>query len=606
MRFPCLCFLTDNAKTYSKIFFGLWAESALYCTPFGYPNIMQKNLFFVLAFSLLLPLFGQPLVVENFRDLTGWKSNRDSVQFAATAGPDEHPGLQVTLPGMLSKDIGSQFDPGREKWNDYQGISFYVKGDGSEVWSNISIGMSSSFTYAYFFPLKSTDWVKYTVPWNAFSTLGLGDPIGSLSGLPPCGITTLTWGNRWNLTFNSAAMPSHTYAVAQVMLEPVVAPLPPPPAPAPFSKFLGKLKARQPVVIQCQGDSITAGAALRDKETQRYAVVLGDILRNWLKYEDIYSHSRGVGGARINDCVAWVARDLCEVPEPDLITILIGYNDKSGACPQQVFRARLSDYIDRLCRQTQGRSSILLIATGPGTGARWFMQDDYAQVARELAQERSLPCFDLNKIVKTELGQEKYSEYMADIAHPNQAGHRFIADKLADFLIAQADIDAPKPPTPATDSPAVPPPPGKAWHWDFEESTGWSLNNAAEFTRQQCKSGQMAVKLSMAEGARDYSRAWGPLFPVQPGQRYRVQVEVLNCLREKGYRVYICTYNTADGSGPYELFACFSDLGNSSIWMRPEGKVKIPATAQSAKVLLWLNMSARGDVYFDDLAVLPE
>jgi len=567
---------------------------------------MRKNLLSLLLLLGAGMLLGQPLEIENFRNLSGWKGSQATIEFTAVAGPEGHPALQVALPGMLSKSIGSPLDPGREKWNDYQGISFYVKGDGSEVWSNISIGMSSSFMYAYFFPLKSTEWVKYTVPWNAFSTLGRVEPIAALGGLPPCGITTITWGNRWNITFNNASMPAHTYAVARVMLEPLVAPLPPPPAPAPFSKFLAKLKARQPVVIQCQGDSITAGTSLSDKETQRYAVVLGEKLRAWLKYDDIYSHSRAVGGAGINDCVAWVARDLNGVPRPDLLTVWIGYNDKSGGCPRQVFRATLSDYIDRLSRQTEGQSAILLIATGQGTGARWFMQDDYAQEVRELAKERSLPCFDLNHIIKTELGPEKYLACMADTAHPNSAGHRLIADKLAEFLIAQAGITDPKPaePTPATA--ATPPAPGQPQRWDFEAPAGWSLDNAAEFSSQEYKSGKTAVKLSMADGAKDYSRAWGPVFPVQPGQRYRVEGEVLNFLQDSSYRVYVCTYATADGTGPYEMLACFKDIGHSNAWLRPSGKIEIPAAAQSARVLLWLNKSSLGDIYFDDLAVLPE
>ena len=142
--------------------------------------------------------------------------------------------------------------------------------------------------------------------------------------------------------------------------------------------------------------------------------------------------------------------------------------------------------------------------------------------------------------------------------------------------------------------------------WDLENPAGWTLDNAAEFTQQQCKSGQTAVKFSMAEGARDYSRVWSPCFPVQGGQRYRIQAEVLNFLRESGCRVYLCTYNTADGTGPYEQLSCFNDIGNSSVWMRPEGKVEIPPSAQSAKILIWLSKSARGEVYFDDLAVLPE
>ena len=64
--------------------------------------------------------------------------------------------------------------PERMHWNQYRGLSFKVKGDGSQEWGRIGIGYSSSgWLYTYSFPLNSSEWVDCTAAWGDFIAAGI-------------------------------------------------------------------------------------------------------------------------------------------------------------------------------------------------------------------------------------------------------------------------------------------------------------------------------------------------------------------------------------------------------------------------------------------------
>lgn len=204
------------------------------------------------------------------------------------------------------------------------------------------------------------------------------------------------------------------------------------PTTRPFSEIQAIVRAKKPVRIVCIGDPITAGTGLPDKEKQRYAVLLQEMLRQRLAYDQVFAESRAVGGARLTDARAWVPRDFVGSP-PDLVTVLYGYNDKSGAHTKAYFKDSLNDYLDRIARQTGGGTAVLLLTTTPGLGPRFVMMDDYADAVRETAKARGLACFDLQKVFK-EMGRAKIEGYFGNMAHPNAEGHRIIARAIAAFL----------------------------------------------------------------------------------------------------------------------------------------------------------------------------
>jgi lysophospholipase L1-like esterase len=205
--------------------------------------------------------------------------------------------------------------------------------------------------------------------------------------------------------------------------------------PRKFSEVIEQLKNGKPTTVFCIGDSITAGTGLYKPDKERYANVLQQMLRKHFKNDDITVESRAVGGARTEHSIAWINRDFSD-KAPDLLTYMIGYNNKSGAYSPNTFKKQLETYIDRVAKKTKGKTAILLITTIPGLGPRFEMMDDYADIVREVAKERNLPVCDMQKEFK-KIGKTNMDNYMRDMAHPNDKGHKIFADTLYEFIIGK-------------------------------------------------------------------------------------------------------------------------------------------------------------------------
>jgi lysophospholipase L1-like esterase len=103
--------------------------------------------------------------------------------------------------------------------------------------------------------------------------------------------------------------------------------------------------------------------------------------------------------------------------------------------------------VDRIARQTDGATAVLLMTPIPGRGPRFVMMDDYAEGVRALAPRRGLPLCDVHKVFKA-LGRDGLDAYFADQAHPNPRGHVLLAQQLADMLAKPSPPSkSPKPQT---------------------------------------------------------------------------------------------------------------------------------------------------------------
>jgi lysophospholipase L1-like esterase len=572
----------------------------------------MRSKFFVGLFAIFatVALFAESVVLEPCQDPESWKKNGADVKVEACAPPAAgQSALQITLPGKttgtLAKKFASNRDPERRSFNDYQGISFYAKGDGSDVW--VGLALEGSANYVYYFPLKSTEWVKYTVPWAAFAPESQAEPIGAFGAMPPSGIEGVRFGSRWMIRVGNEPIPPHSFAVADIRWEKEVAPLAAVPKLASYADVQAKLNARQAVKIQCMGDSVTAGTGLPDKNKQRYAVLLDAYLKHTLGNDQVKVWSESVGGAGVNDLRAWINRDFAG-GAPDLVTVWIGYNDKSRGHTREYFRRSLEAYLDDVARVTGGKSAVLLFTATSGTAFRWEMQDDFAEEVRAVAKARQLPCFDINAIQK-KLGYDGFRELLVDTVHPNEAGHRFIAKELGEFLLAgsgrelviPAMPEAPAAAEPAATADAAPK--GEAKKWDFEADHPGSYMNSAVVSAERAAAGSKALKLTMLPGAKDHTRWYSPVFEASEGQEYVIGYDVMNALTEKNLQVFLAAYPTANGKGPFTMVLASREAGNADTWTRASGKVKVPAGTKSARILVWLGKTARGDVFVDNLTV---
>ena len=376
-----------------------------------------------------------PFLLDGLESLDGWNVLKSAKIMKADSAVKGAGAMTIQFPGRIRKQLRSRSATETAAWDACGGVSFWIKGDGSDVFGSLSIaGWGGRMSYIYYFPLKNTEWHKLTVPWGAFAPAGQFKPIGSPGGMPPSGIDMMELGNRWTWYHNDRPLPASSFSIDHIMIEKDVANPTKPPQPGTLSEVTKKLKDHKPVHIVCMGDSITAGAALSNANSQRYAVRLQAILRERLGYDGVTVESRGVGGSRLTDARAWIDRDFTG-SAPDLVTILYGYNDKKNQWAGYI-KESLADYVDRVARKTQGKTAVLLLTTMPGTGAAYVIMDDVADAVRAVGAERGLPCLDLNQVFK-KAGRpaDVAKKYFADTAHPNPAGQELIARSIADYLI---------------------------------------------------------------------------------------------------------------------------------------------------------------------------
>ena len=542
-----------------------------------------------------------PVVLDDFEDLSGWRATHKPAQFERAADAAEGDGaIHITMPGMVVRDLARSYVPGSADWDRYQGVSFWVKGDGSDQFG--CVALCGRYPFVTYFPLETTEWHKLTVHLSDFVPEQQTDPIGAFGSMPASGIKQIRFGSRWTITHNNAQIPAHEYWVDHLQLEERVPAPAAVPSPRAFAEVVALLRARQPVRIQCMGDSITAGTGLPDRDRQRYATRVQEELRRWLGYEQIHCYSKAVGGAKLTDARAWVPRDFAK-DAPDLVTMWYGYNDKSNAHTCDYFKRSLADNIDRVCRATSGQSAILLLATGPGCGPRFVMLDDYAEAVRETARERGLGLFDMNRTLKA-IGRDKIQDYFGDMAHPNQEGHQLIADALCAFLVQAAGIDTPKPPPPP--KPVVPI--GKEYRWDFEDGAkGWTLDSdELTVAEDKATSGTRSLHFDMRASAEGHRHAFSPVMPVIAGQTYAVEGKTLTRVLSAGrFGLYVCTYPNAEGMGNPNVISVRGPSGLTGAWETLKNRIEVPEGAVAMKVMVWAASDAVATFYCDDIAVVP-
>jgi len=379
------------------------------------------------------------LVLDTFDNISSWKQTRTGKIEAVEVNGDK--AMKLTAPGTATRIWNFSMDE-RYKLAAFQGLSFLVKGDGANLWDSVTVSGSGSgnwgWKYSCYFQIRGTDWQTVALAWDDFipdEALG-GRKIGAEGGLTPVGIDTVAFGNRWTIGYCNEDIPQFSYWVDDLRLVEKIKPKTSGKYPLrPLADVITKMKSGHPVSIFCSGDSITAGTGVTAPQENRYGAKLQEELRKLYGNDKINVKTIAVGGARSYDLRTWAERDFLG-EKPDLVTLHIGYNDKSAGMPVEFYRASITEYIDRVNSLTGGSSAILLLSTIPGQGARFTMMDDYADTIRTLAAERNIAMYDLAADFKA-LGTKKMSDYFSDMAHPNNQGHEFIAKKLASYFAIQ-------------------------------------------------------------------------------------------------------------------------------------------------------------------------
>ncbi len=359
----------------------------------------------------------QPLLVGTVELVPGHTGQANRLRFVAEAKG-----------GFFSTDVTAG-----PEWDESSGLSFWVKGDGSQSWGGIElIDESYQGRYAAAFPIDSTEWRQISIAWEDFiPEIVASPPLGPRARMKPSSLRHIRFG-KW---FYWRDYPAHSYAVDELSL------LAAPPVEAPdrgaAPSVAAKLKAQQPVVILTIGDSLSDKRHWANRE-----VLWSEVLEQELEQRygaPVAVVNGAVGGTELNQGVVILPRWLRLVPHPDVVTVWFGYNDWSAEITPEQFRDRLRAAVTRIRALTEGKSQILLLTTAPAVG-RWREMEPLAQVEREVAKEMGTGLADVAAAFHRASDADETARkalYCTDEVHLGAAGHALAAETVRRALVGE-------------------------------------------------------------------------------------------------------------------------------------------------------------------------
>lgn len=316
------------------------------------------------------------------------------------------------------------------EWDEADGISFWVKGDGSDSWGGIELidHQDYALRYAYCFPIDSTEWKKITVPWHELiPEHPKAARIDPKTGYKPSGFANVWFGKWWYWR----DYPAHSFTIDQIQLEKTIPMVELETGGIPgVSRFLAKLKARKPVTIVTMGDSLSDKRHWANRQTL-WSEMLAKSLEK--KYgSKVTLVNPAIGGTHLTANLVLMPRWLKHTPEPDLITVWFGYNDWSGGMRGDAFTDRLRLAVEHIRTKTSAGSDVLLMTTCPAKD-RWHTMDELADAVRTVAREKKTGLADVaaefHKVQGDDADLALKLKYWAwDKTHLGPKGHQLTRD----------------------------------------------------------------------------------------------------------------------------------------------------------------------------------
>lgn len=328
-------------------------------------------------------------------------------------------------------DSKSVFATGRARggpeWDKAAGISFWVKGDGSQHLGGIQFVWNERYDIRYdcTFPLESTEWKKVTIPWRDFiPVLPTADakPLDPQTGNAPSKLGPVWFGRWWYWRDVSAC----SFAVDEIRLEPsiTVDNQDYKQAGAPLARVRAKLSAGQPITIVTMGDSLTDYRHWSNHDIN-WPTLLTQMLQEQYKSKATIINP-AIGGTQLRQNVVLIPSWIHDAPAPDLVTVFFGGNDWEAGMRGEMFYEAQKDAIDRIRRATKGKSDVLILTTCPNV-SKW---DDYAQLAdgcRRAAAEKNAGLADVYAAFHQDTQGDHSHLFASDKVHMGADGHAVIA-----------------------------------------------------------------------------------------------------------------------------------------------------------------------------------
>ncbi len=203
----------------------------------------------------------------------------------------------------------------------------------------------------------------------------------------------------------------------------------------------GSLIAAEPVRVACIGDSITAGAGIRDRK-MHYPTQLGRLLGDG--YKVINCGNSGSTLLKNGDKPFWKQRQWKAALEfnPNIVVIKLGTNDSK---PQNwkkkdQFAADYKDMIAQL-RKLPAKPKIFICKPVPAFPGRWGITDkvikgEVIPITLQVAMETKCPVIDLYAALSGKKAM------FPDTVHPNAAGAGVMAATIAKAITGKAAVES--------------------------------------------------------------------------------------------------------------------------------------------------------------------
>ncbi|MFC1581925.1 GDSL-type esterase/lipase family protein [Planctomycetota bacterium] len=397
----------------------------------------MKKLFAVLAGLILVFGIAQtaPKYFSDFENPGKFKGN----EFVTVEQVDGHTGkaLKFTFKEKSASKFANSWvkrDPARDE---YDGISFWIKGDGSKHFGGIQFIDQDDYAmrYGVIFPLNNTEWHEVQVAYrDIFPELPKGDILDPVNGYKPSQLASMWMGKWWY----HREYPAHSFAIDDMTFIKGIELKDHTPEKAGIPKALAMLKARKPITIVAIGDSLTDARHWANRETC-WVPILEKKLKTLYQYDAIKVVNAGIGGNQLNHGAVLMPRDMMP-HDPDLVTICFGYNDWDSGMRGPRFKKIMDATVDRARRLSKGKSEVLLMTTCPAF-TRWTEMKELAESVRQSARDQKTGLADIEKAFHAVPEPDRKALYIGkngDTTHLGPPGDNLVAETVFQAIIKGA------------------------------------------------------------------------------------------------------------------------------------------------------------------------
>ncbi|HVX10657.1 MAG TPA: GDSL-type esterase/lipase family protein [Pirellulales bacterium] len=324
---------------------------------------------------------------------------------------------------------------GTAEWDEAEGFSFWVQGDGSDHLGGIEFVWNDDYAlrYAFAFPIDSTEWRKIVVRWRDLvpeTANPAAVPIDAKGGNAPSKLGAIWFGKWWYWRDYAA----HSYAIDQIQLEYAIdaGDQDHRPAAAPLARVGAKIARKEPIKIVLMGDSLTDLHHWANRE-QNWPAMLKDRLA--AIGVDATIINTAIGGTELRQNLVLIPRWSRKDQDADLVVVCFGGNDWSSGMRGPMFEQTNRDAIDRIRYATGGGADVLICTTCPGV-ERWDTMAELSSACRAAARAKNAALADIDAAFHSAARNvdERERLFVPDKTHLSPAGHRLFAATVFERL----------------------------------------------------------------------------------------------------------------------------------------------------------------------------